>query len=1020
MEMNILIAGVGGQGILTIAQAISQTALDRGFHVKQSEVHGMSQRGGSVQAHLRYADHPLHSDLIPHGLADLVIAVEPLEALRYGEYCNDRTIYVVSNVQVQNIPDYPNLEEILGRIDRLGTHVLIDSRSLAVQAGSARAENMIMLGAASPYLDLPFEILLKWVRQSFEGKGSRVVESNVRALRMGRKAADLFQASIGRGRSSSQTRSWMSTLPRDRFESDETTFSEFSEARINDTLTIDALNAIKCVLQGARDNHRRQLFEHEVYRMVEAAGAISPPVHLFVPCGQYPCKENLNAFSGDRVVLKVVSSEIVHKSDSGGVVFLPLNVEAVSRGIESLVAKYESQGSVVAGTLLVEFIDHDAGGLGGELFVGLRHTREFGPVIAAGLGGVDTEYLAEKLRPGASVAKAAVMETTADDFFREFQKTAAYELLSGRVRGHECEVRDGELIRCFAAFIAIAREFATPTANEPALEELEVNPFAFRRRQLVPLDGRGRLGIVHAPPLTRPVGLINRLLEPRSIAVAGVSSKRANLGRVILNNIQYCGFSNEHLYVIKNGDDRIDGVRCVPDLASLPEQVDLLVAATPAESVSDLIDQALPTGNCPAPCKSIVLIPGGMGEKEGTQELHREIQDRIRSSRAKHPETPVILGGNCLGVRSRPGHYDTFFIPEAKLDPRRQVPAKRCALISQSGGFLISRMSHLEFLDPALAISIGNQIDLTAADMFAAVSRRADIDCIGVYVEGFNDLDGLAFVRAAKRAIAAGKAIIFYKAGRTDVGQSAAQGHTASLAGDYDVCLAAVSATGAIVADTFTEFQQLMELATALHGKAVDGKRVGAVTNAGYEAVGMADAITGTRYQLSMPVLSADTVRCLKAVLTEQQIDHLVDAKNPLDLTPMASDKAYEEAVRVMLDSDDVDAVVVGCVPMTPSLLTTPIELQNASSLAHRIPRLFSTSRKPLICVIDCAGPYEQLAQVIRQAGVPMFRSADQAIRSLGRYLSYRQERAVHASKRVVETDREKVPKCSLAPVPVG
>lgn len=994
MEMNILIVGVGGQGILTIAQAISQTALEQGYHVKQSEVHGMSQRGGAVQAHLRFADHVVHSDLVPLGKADMLIAVEPLEALRYEEYCNEHTTIVANSVPFRNINNYPPVDGVLERVAQMGPHVLIDARKWAQHAGSARAENMVMLGAASLFTPLPVERLHQWIRRAFAGKGARIVEVNQRAMDLGRALGALYQDQQSRGRPSAQVREWLAELTPEQLKENTASPSEcFDSPSPSDALSDAALSAISATLDRVQAEGRRRLYEHEVYSLLEAAGAIAPPKHVFIPCGGSISEDTLAQFAGDRVVLKVVSRDIVHKSESGGVAFVGKSQDAVAAEIRRLMERHGALTDEIAGTLLVEFIEHPAHEIGGELFVGIRQTRDFGPVIAAGLGGLDTEYLASRLRPGVSVAKSAVMNTTAAAFFQEFKKTAAYEILSGKVRGHESVVGDGELMRCFSAFLAIARRFCAPEQSVYSLEELEVNPFAFQRRRLIPLDGRGRLGKPVRSARPRPLSQVKRMLEPCSIAVAGVSSKRANLGRIILSNIVDCGFPRENLVVIKEGEESIDGVRCVPDPASLKSPVDLLVAATPAEGVFDLVRNAQPALERSARCGSIILIPGALGEKGGTEGVHHALHRLIDESRAVAPGSPVVLGGNCLGVRSRPGRYDTFFIPDEKLDPRREQPPKRCALISQSGGFLISRMSNLEFLDPAFAVSIGNQVDVTVSDVLNALADRRDLDCIGVYVEGFNELDGLAFLDAVQRSVATGKVIVFYKAGRTAAGRSAAQGHTASMAGDYDICLAAVASAGAIVTETFKEFEQLMELSTYLHGKQVNGRRIGGVTNAGYEAVGMADTISGARYNLEMPELANATRTRLSDVLARHGVGRLADAKNPLDLTPMASDAAYEEAIRVFLDADEMDAVVVGCVPMTPSLLTTPLELYREDSIAHRLTRVFSATNKPLVAVIDCAGPYEELARTIRSAGVPMFRSADQAVRSLGRYLCHRVER---------------------------
>jgi acyl-CoA synthetase (NDP forming) len=256
-----------------------------------------------------------------------------------------------------------------------------------------------------------------------------------------------------------------------------------------------------------------------------------------------------------------------------------------------------------------------------------------------------------------------------------------------------------------------------------------------------------------------------------------------------------------------------------------------------------------------------------------------------------------------------------------------------------------------------------------------------------VYVEGFNDLDGLALLRDIQTATAAGKDIVFYKAGRTESGRSAAAGHTAAVAGDYDVCQAAAAQAGALVADTFKEFEQMLDLCTALRGKAVRGVRIGAVSNAGFECVGIADAVLGQRYRVQMAALEPESLAKLADMTASRGLAKLVSARNPLDLTPMADEDAYEDAIRILIESDDVDAVIVGIVPLTARLLTAPEEVGHARSIAVRLPRLFAASAKPLIAIVDSGPQYAPLVRALREGGVPVFPSADQAVRSLGRYL---------------------------------
>jgi indolepyruvate ferredoxin oxidoreductase beta subunit len=189
MKYDLILAGVGGQGILSIAFVVDNAALKAGVHFKQSEVHGMAQRGGAVSSHLRLADRPIFSDLVPLQGADMILSVEPMEALRYKEYLKPAGVFVTSSSAFVNIPDYPEPEAVLATLrERAGT-VLIDADALAKAAGSARSQNMVMLGAASPRLPLSQEILEEFIGVLFGKKGEKIVEANVKAFRAGRAAA---------------------------------------------------------------------------------------------------------------------------------------------------------------------------------------------------------------------------------------------------------------------------------------------------------------------------------------------------------------------------------------------------------------------------------------------------------------------------------------------------------------------------------------------------------------------------------------------------------------------------------------------------------------------------------------------------------------------------------------------------------------------------------------------------------------------------------------------------------------
>jgi len=189
VKKDIILSGVGGQGILSIAAVIGLAAVKEDLFIKQSEVHGMSQQGGEVYSHLRLSSNPIWSDLIPEGIADMILAVEPLEALRYVNYLNPEGWLITSTEPLINIPDYPGPLSITSAITGIQNHILVDAVKTARDAGTTKAANMVMLGAASPFLDIREDSLINAIQKRFTGKGEAIVEINTEAFRAGRNIA---------------------------------------------------------------------------------------------------------------------------------------------------------------------------------------------------------------------------------------------------------------------------------------------------------------------------------------------------------------------------------------------------------------------------------------------------------------------------------------------------------------------------------------------------------------------------------------------------------------------------------------------------------------------------------------------------------------------------------------------------------------------------------------------------------------------------------------------------------------
>jgi indolepyruvate ferredoxin oxidoreductase beta subunit len=190
MKIDIILAGVGGQGILSIAASIGMAALHQNLFLKQAEVHGMSQRGGSVHSDLRISDKNIASDLIPLGGADLILSVEPMEGLRYVQYLSPAGWLVTNSSPYVNIPDYPDIEQLISNIKRFPHHIILDADKIASDLGSKKSGNMVILGAATPFINIPFSSFEHGIKTIFHSKGEKIVELNLSALRKGREYAE--------------------------------------------------------------------------------------------------------------------------------------------------------------------------------------------------------------------------------------------------------------------------------------------------------------------------------------------------------------------------------------------------------------------------------------------------------------------------------------------------------------------------------------------------------------------------------------------------------------------------------------------------------------------------------------------------------------------------------------------------------------------------------------------------------------------------------------------------------------
>lgn len=628
-----------------------------------------------------------------------------------------------------------------------------------------------------------------------------------------------------------------------------------------------------------------------------------------------------------------------------------------------------------------------------ELRIALNNTREFGMVISAGLGGTDGALSAGNFKTDRAAVHAATQLTDAGDFLGLFKRSFAYQRLAARATRQGRPSPDALLLDCFGRLLDLAAQVTAGNGEAGlGLSQLDLDGLWLGERVTAPA-ARCELGARIPQRLDRPIAKIDKLIHPKTIGLIGVSGSGMNFGRIILRNLMGSGYAKEQLTIIRPNEAEIDGVKCVESLRALDHKLDLLIVAVGASAVYDLVDEIIATDAV----ESVMLIPGSLGETKASREPAAALAARINAAHGNAGGGPIFLGANCLGVVSHPGGYDSWFIPLERLPKPRKKPERNSVMLSQSGAFMITRLSRNPWLDPNYMLALGNQTDLTHGDMLSFFSERPGVETIGVYVEGFKDHDGLDFVKAVRRAVLNGKQVVVYKSGKTAAGAAGVMGHTASIAGDLAVFESVVRQAGAIVAEDLDTFDDLFYMAGALHHKTIGGNRLGGVSGAGFEAVGMADSIISDTFSMEMGTLTAATVARVEEILVAKKLDALVEVRNSIDINPGADDEAHLQITEAFLQDPNIDAVVVGLDPTAPSVmgleeskLRPGIDINNPKSSPFLMPPIVNRNDKPIIAVVDGGPLYDAMAGRLMDQGVCVFRNCVRATKALTRYVEAR------------------------------
>ena len=718
---------------------------------------------------------------------------------------------------------------------------------------------------------------------------------------------------------------------------------------------------------------RQFITETQVYRWLQESGVHTPTYGVLRRKGD---EARLSFKTGDKVVIKGLADQLWHKSDHGVLSFTTFDPARIADLHEEFARKLTAEKFTYVETLVCEQIAFcTISGMPTEGFISIKWEESCGYVVRMGIGGIRTEFWAGKLAAALLVWPVATM--TPAQAYAELADHILGQIWLGALRQSEALTTRGQIMRFLEGIWR-----CVPELERHRVQLIEMNPVVVARGgEIVALDGVGEIGesscALHLEKEKRQQPL-DALLHPKKVAIAGVSAQEGSFGRVIFENVLLSDLARENIKVIKPGVTSMQGVQCYPDVSHLKaDPVDVLVLALPAALSCQIISDLCAQGGG---ATVVYLVAGGIGDGGDKEGFAARILSLIEERRAIGAYAPSLVGPNSLGIILSPLRLNTLFITQKSLS----VPFHgqgNVGFVSQSGAFFITRLSKESKLPIKYGFCIGNQIDVRLSDFLAILGADPELRVIGVYAEGFGRLDALRFARMAQKLREEGRHVVLYKAGRSQEGMKAASGHTGAMASDHALHEKLFSQAGIKMVGTFGEFSAALAF-YSLYPAAKPVARIGAMSNAGFETVGIADFLGGgghpaeSRVSKVAPFGEEDRAALFRAIC-DHKLDGLVAVNNPLDVTPMAGSRAYRDMIRIIAKGE-VDAVVVGIVPLSEKL--SAFDETATQAFAQELRETTLESGKPVVIVIDAGATYDRYAGAFANAGLLVFRSMDEAL----------------------------------------
>lgn len=733
-------------------------------------------------------------------------------------------------------------------------------------------------------------------------------------------------------------------------------------------ITNDALKSIDVIFDNAYSENRTTLFEHEVYEILSCAG-MDIPKYDFIQSSSQVTAEMLAKYNGD-IIIKIVSQNIAHKQKIGGVQKISPHdeffVQYVLDKMKIRVKANTDESSIINGFLIVECVDFSQG-LGFELLYGINSDRAFGPTLTLSKGGDDAEFFA-KYYDNANLFLPPFSYRRSVDLVNQLKIKHKFNAI-----GHPEYLDSMASTASLLSSVAHAYSPICDNGRRWNITTMDINPFVIAKDgRFLALDGYAEFEPRDGYLLPEAnTSNLDKFFRPKTACVLGVSTKEGNenMASDIVGLMLGMGWEDLYLINPKGGEVTVHGKKFKLHKSPDDFDCDLYVYAAPAKNIPLFLESIKDKED-----KAVILIPGLPNDLPFDK--FQEIVNPILENRSIR-----VIGPNCMGVFSSSGekNVDTLFIEQDRLEVRSNERSN-VALLSQSGGMAISLIDQ-SHNSPIMhtVVSFGNKYDVKITDLVAWFMEDNEIDVIGIYVEGFDLLEGRLLYEQAKKAT---KPIIMYKGGKTDAGAKAASSHTAAMSGDYAVVEAMCQQSGILLCNNTDMFYNYQKTFSMLADREVKGNNVAAICNAGFESTLAADE-TGT---LNVAPLTQQTK---DKMIELDKLGLMGKSTAIMDVTPMTDDVLYGKIIQAMIDDETVNHIVVGIIPHVDIIKTTEENCHDEDGLANIIVKLFNSTKKPIVVSVNAGEVYKEFVKIMEENGVPVFENIRDAMTSLNAYVSH-------------------------------